>query len=100
MYNEVKSATEQRNSALQKTLDVSEDFWTGLDDVKDKLHLVHDTLDLELKPALDADGIIQQQEELEVCIVCHFFPHCILTYLLLPTLRSLMLYYSSVLAIC
>lgn len=68
MYNEVKSATEQRNAALQTTLNVSEDFWTGLDDVKDKLHDVQDTLDMELKPALDADSIKRQQEELQVCV--------------------------------
>lgn len=66
MYNDVKQATEHRNAALHNTLDVSEDFWTGLDNVKDKLNVVHNRLDEELKPALDADSILRQQEELQV----------------------------------
>lgn len=66
-YNDVKQATEQRSSALQKTLNVSEDFWSGLDEVKEKLSDVKGTLDVQDKPALDPETIKRQQLELEVC---------------------------------
>lgn len=65
-YNDVKQATEKRNSALKQTLDVSEDFWSGLDEVKEKLSDVKGTLDVQDKPALDPETIKRQQMELEV----------------------------------
>ena len=66
MYTSVKQATEDRNSALEKTLDASEDFWTGLDDVKQQLQDVGGTLDTQDMPALDPDHIKQQQDALQV----------------------------------
>ena len=68
MYTSVKQATEDRNSALEKTLDASEDFWTGLDDVKQQLQDVGGTLDTQDMPALDPDHIKQQQDALQVTL--------------------------------
>lgn len=69
MYTDVKNATEARNNALQETLDVSEDFWSGLDGVKETIQDVQGTLDINDRPALDPDRIKQQQEELEVRLI-------------------------------
>ena len=66
MYNDVKKATEDRNSALETTLDVSEDFWTGLDGVKYQLQDVGGSLETEEKPALDPDHLREQQEKMKV----------------------------------
>jgi len=40
MYDEAKRATENRNNDLMRTLDVSEDFWSGLDEVRYELILI------------------------------------------------------------
>ena len=66
MYNDVKKATEDRNAALETTLDVSEDFWTGLDGVKYQLQDVGGSLETEEKPALDPDHLREQQEKMKV----------------------------------
>lgn len=70
IYSDVKKATEDRNSALETTLGVSEDFWTGIDEVRHQLQDVGGSLGTQDKPSLDPDSLRDQQEKMQVGCLC------------------------------
>ena len=67
-YDRAKSDTENRNRALEETLEVSEKFWDDVAGVSDALKELEDNLVTEIdEPVpLDPSTIMEQQQALQV----------------------------------
>lgn len=57
---------DEREKALEKSLEASEKFWPGLEELKHILKDVQDTLDAEELPAAEIEALNEQKAEHEV----------------------------------
>ena len=72
-WQQLRSATLERNKHLEDTLDVSERFWDDITGLQSTLKDLQDTLNNAEPPAPNPEAIKQQAEVLEVRILrpCH-----------------------------
>ncbi len=66
LYDKIKGEAEDRNSALENTLGVSEKFWEEVDNLANVLKDLQETMDNMDQPALEPYAIREQQDALEV----------------------------------
>lgn len=66
MAGELQDQYDEREEALKKSLEASEKFWPGLDELKHILKDVQDTLDSEELPAAELEPLKEQKSEHEV----------------------------------
>lgn len=66
LYDDIKTTSQDRNQALEDTLEVSDRFWDDLNNLMGTLKELQDTLANQDPVALEPTVIREQQEVLEV----------------------------------
>lgn len=66
LAEELQDQYDEREKALDKSLEASEKFWPGLEELKHILKDVQDTLDGEELPAAELEPLNEQKSEHEV----------------------------------
>lgn len=69
----ITNQTADRKKLLDMTLEVAEKFWDDLNSLMEALKELQDSLDNQEVPALEPRAIRDQQEVLQVCVVCTCF---------------------------
>ena len=66
LAGELQDQYDEREKAIEKSLEASEKFWPGLEDLKHILKDVQENLDAEDPPAADLEVLKEQKSEHEV----------------------------------